>query len=69
LLQCLHRNSGPRRPIRMPKRLKLPPVHPGLACEDIRSPRPPRLYLRLYRRARILAGRARKQLFRAEGRT
>jgi glycosyltransferase involved in cell wall biosynthesis len=61
LLQTLHTNSGPKRPLEIPRRIKLPPPHPGFAHED---PRPfaPALPVRLYRRARMTAGKWRRRL-------
>ncbi len=61
LLRSLHANSGPRRPIKIPRRIKLPPTHPGFAHEDPR-PSPPPLYVRFYRRARMAAGRWRRRM-------
>ena len=55
LLRSLHANSGPKRPIKIPRRIKLPPTHPGFAHQDPR-PSPPPLYVRFYRRARMAAG-------------
>lgn len=46
---------------RMPGRLPLPRVHPGLASADVRNHAPP-LTQRLYRRARIIAGRLKRRL-------
>lgn len=66
LLRHLHAASGPQRPIRIPKRFRLPPIHPGLACEDFRSPPPPPLYLRLYRRARKTVAPLKRHLLRAK---
>jgi glycosyltransferase involved in cell wall biosynthesis len=62
LIQCLHQNSNKKQAITIPRRIKLPPTHPGFAHEDRRRPPPPPLVLRLYRRTRIAAGRVRRQL-------
>jgi colanic acid/amylovoran biosynthesis glycosyltransferase len=55
LLHELAQSSGVRKPLRIPPRLHLPPVHPSLAWLD---PRPP--HQELIRRARRLAGRVRR---------
>jgi glycosyltransferase involved in cell wall biosynthesis len=55
LLHELAQSSGVRKPLRIPPRLHLPPVHPSLTWLD---PRPP--HLELIRRARRLAGRMRR---------
>ena len=49
LFEELVHSSGPRKPLRIPWRLNLPPVHPALAVIDTRVPRP---YQRLIRRVR-----------------
>jgi len=61
LLHSLHDNCGPRRPIQVPRRIKLPPPHPGFGGQDPRPHRPP-FPVRFYRRARITAGRWRRRL-------
>jgi colanic acid/amylovoran biosynthesis glycosyltransferase len=59
LFHSLHERSGPKRPIEIPRRIKLPPPHPGFAHQDPRPLRPA-LPVRLYRRTRIAAGRWRR---------
>ncbi|HNR72364.1 MAG TPA: glycosyltransferase family 4 protein [Verrucomicrobiota bacterium] len=61
LLHSLHDNRGPKRPIHIPRRIKLPPPHPGFGGQDPRPHRPP-FPVRFYRRARITAGRWRRRL-------
>jgi glycosyltransferase involved in cell wall biosynthesis len=59
LFRSLRADSGPKRPIEIPRRVKLPPSHPGFSHQDPRPSRPP-LPVRLYRRTRIAAGRWRR---------
>jgi len=59
-LSTLHAGRGPKRPIKLPRHIKLPPPHPDLARHDPRPCRPP-FPLRFYRRSRILAGRIKRQ--------
>jgi colanic acid/amylovoran biosynthesis glycosyltransferase len=54
LFQELVNSSGPRKPLRIPQRLHLPPVHPALAWLD--GARPPRPHQELIRRARRFVG-------------
>jgi colanic acid/amylovoran biosynthesis glycosyltransferase len=60
LLEELRDSSGPKRPISVPERIKLPPSHPGFADQDPRSSTP--LSARVYRRARMAAGRWRRRM-------
>ena len=50
--------SASRKPLRIPRRLDLPPVHPALAVFDNRVPRP---YQRLLRQARRFVSRVKYQ--------
>ena len=61
LLLELHRNATPRKPLRIPSNLKLPPVHPALAREDHRSQKRawPKDWLT---KARKFAGQVRRSL-------
>jgi len=61
LLHELHEKSGPKRPIKIPRRIALPPTHPGFAHQDPRPSRPP-FPVRLYRRTRMAAGRWRRRM-------
>ena len=61
LLQCLHKSGGPKRAIEIPRQIKLPLPHPGLAGQDPRCSCPP-LPVRLFRRTRMAAGRWRRRL-------
>lgn len=61
LFHMLHAQSGPKRQIEIPKRIKLPPPHPGFAHQDPRPCLPP-FPVRLYRRSRIWAGKWRRRL-------
>ena len=54
LFHKLANSSGPRKPLRIPWRLHLPPVHPALAVMDNRFPQP---YQRLIRRVRSFVSR------------
>jgi glycosyltransferase involved in cell wall biosynthesis len=58
-LNLLHSWSGPKRAINIPRRITLPPTHPGFAHQDPRPSGPP-LPIRMYRRTRIAAGRWRR---------
>jgi colanic acid/amylovoran biosynthesis glycosyltransferase len=60
LFRELKAASGPKRPIEIPRRIKLPPPHPGFAREDPRPSRPSALP-RIYRRSRMLIGRMRRR--------
>jgi colanic acid/amylovoran biosynthesis glycosyltransferase len=60
-LNLLHSQSGPKRPIKIPRRITLPPTHPGFAHQDPRPSGPP-LPIRMYRRTRMAAGRWRRML-------
>ncbi len=60
LIRLLHSRSGPKRPIEIPLRITLPPVHPGLVLEDRRRCEPS-LAVRLYRRSRMAAGHWRRR--------
>jgi glycosyltransferase involved in cell wall biosynthesis len=61
LIRKLHADAVERRPIRLPRRLGLSPVHPALASADVRRVGPPP-FVRWYRRSRIAAGRWRRKL-------
>jgi glycosyltransferase involved in cell wall biosynthesis len=61
LLHTLHAHRGPEHPIKIPRRIRLPPTHPGFAHQDPRPASTP-LAVRLYRRTRMAAGRWRRQL-------
>ncbi|HCL92072.1 MAG TPA: glycosyl transferase family 1 [Verrucomicrobia subdivision 3 bacterium] len=61
LLHSLHDNCGLKRPIYIPRRIKLPSPHPSFRGQDPR-PCPPPFPVRFYRRSRIFAGRIRRQL-------
>jgi hypothetical protein len=56
LFHKLVNSSGPRKPLRIPRRLHLPPVHPTLTWLD---PRPDQLL----RRARRFVSRVRYTIF------
>ncbi len=56
----LHAGSGPKRPIEIPRRIKLPAPHPGFAGQDPRPSTP--LPVRLYRRTRMAAGKWRRRM-------
>jgi colanic acid/amylovoran biosynthesis glycosyltransferase len=55
LFHKLVNSSGPRKPLRIPRRLHLPPVHPSLSWLD------PRPHQELIRRARRFASRVKHQ--------
>ncbi len=61
LLHDLAPGSPNSKPIRLPRRFKLPPVHPALAAED---PRPLNhgMATSLYQSSRLLAGRVKRSL-------
>lgn len=59
LLRELRSQAGQRQPVKLPGRIHLPPVHPGLAREDVRQPPG---YARFYRRVRMFAGRGKRKL-------
>jgi len=61
LLHELHEKSGPKRPIKIPRHIKLPPTHSGFAHQDPRPSRPP-FPVRLFRRTRMAAGRWRRKM-------
>ena len=61
LFKRLQASAGPKRPIRIPNKFKLGPVHPDLASADIRQVILP-CWIRGYRRFRILLGRCRRKL-------
>jgi len=63
LLQSLHKAAGLRRALKIPRRLKLPKAHPAIAVEAPEPPTPSPVYLRLYRRSRMAAGKMRRRLF------
>jgi glycosyltransferase involved in cell wall biosynthesis len=52
LFHNLVNSSGPRKPLRIPRRLRLPPIHPALAAMDLRLPR---FHQRLVTRLRSVA--------------
>ena len=58
LFRQLLESNGPRKPLRIPSRLDLPPVHPALAVMDDRVLRP---HQRLIRRARGFVSRVKYQ--------
>jgi colanic acid/amylovoran biosynthesis glycosyltransferase len=55
LFHKLVNSSGPREPLRIPRRLHLPPIHPALTWLDLRP------HQELIRRARHFAGRVKHQ--------
>jgi glycosyltransferase involved in cell wall biosynthesis len=61
LLEKLHRGAGARHALAAPVKPDLPAVHPALVSADPRRVVVP-LPIRLYRRSRIWAGRARRKL-------
>jgi glycosyltransferase involved in cell wall biosynthesis len=61
LIHHLHGASGAKRTIRIPRRLSLPSVNPGLASADLRATAPP-MAVRIYRRGRMFAGRVKRRL-------
>jgi len=58
LFEELTHSSGPRKPLRIPRRLHLPPVHPALAVMDTRVLRP---HQRLIGRARRFVNRVKNE--------
>jgi glycosyltransferase involved in cell wall biosynthesis len=58
-LSQMHSRSGAKQPIKIPRRITLPPTHPGFAHQDPRPSGPP-LPIQMYRRTRIAAGRWRR---------
>jgi colanic acid/amylovoran biosynthesis glycosyltransferase len=62
LLKDLASKRTSTRPISIPSRLRLPPVHPDLAGADQRRQTPP-LPVRCYRKSRMTLGRWRRTLF------
>lgn len=60
LLQELYRSAGQKKPPTLPRRLSLPPVHPGLAREDNR--RPP-IFVLLTTKARRVRAKVRDWVF------
>jgi colanic acid/amylovoran biosynthesis glycosyltransferase len=58
LFHKLVNSSGPRKPLRIPRRLHLPPVHPALAAMDTRVLRP---HQRLIGRARRFMNRVKNE--------
>lgn len=61
LLRKLANQSQDSKPIRIPRRFKLPPVHPALAPEDPRT-QTPGVASAVYRKSRTLAGRVKRSL-------
>jgi glycosyltransferase involved in cell wall biosynthesis len=51
LFQELVNSSGPREPLRIPRRLHLPPAHPDFVFRDKRAPRPHQRLMRRVRRS------------------
>lgn len=62
LVRHLHQTAGPRRPIRIPRRLNLPPVHPQLRAEDTRQPAGPRFTATLGHKMRGAGSRIKRRL-------
>ncbi len=61
LLKATSHQSPPAKAIKLPRDLRLPPVHPALASADPRRVTLP-LLLRCYRRGRMWAGRVKREL-------
>jgi hypothetical protein len=58
----LHKeNRGRKRELRVPGKLRLPPIHPALASADPR-PSGPSMPMQLYRRSRMFAGKIKRRL-------
>jgi len=62
LLHELHRETPAKRPIRIPRKLRLPPVHPALATADLRAPSNLAKITRFLKHPRLHAGKFKRRL-------